>query len=610
MAGDASTSGGQDLRTLEYTPTWVLATVSTVFIVISIAVERFLHFLGNYLREHNRKPLLAALLKMKDELMLMGFISLTITILQDPVSRICVRESVYNKWTPCDISKRPVKAAAPSANEAEAPASRRRLLATESTNTCKAGYEPFISAETIHQLHIFIVVMALVHVVCSCLTLLLALAKVYRWRKWENEAHEAAAQATMPDLIENVTYRRQSTFVRYHTSKPWSRSRFIVWMVCFFQQFYIPRADYLALRLSFIAKHHLKDSYDFHAYVVRTMEDEFETIVGISVWLWASVLAFWFLNVDGSQLYFWMSLLPVIVVFVIGTKLQHVIATLALESGGKRGAAWHAGGGMGVLKPRDQLFWFNRPRLLLFVIHLVLFETAFEFATFIWHVWQFGYNTCLLESNKLFTWARLSSAFAVLLFSSYSTLPLYALVTQMGSSYKKAMVTQNVERVLLRWHKDAKHRLKVEASSVKGGSSKGGSSSDGTPPPSSASMVVHFKSKVTRKLATRASFSGPTAVRNADPDAHSRSLDSSPSTVLPFYMRQLQPGRQIPGSLRASPTTSPETRPAQNSSTNALPSSTTIGAVEYLPPHPAFNHSRPAQLQRQSSAPNFEIHPC
>jgi hypothetical protein len=54
------------------------------------------------------------------------------------------------------------------------------------------------------------------------------------------------------DLIKTITLNRQSTFVRYHTSEPWSRSRFVVWLVCFFQQFYIPRADYLALRLSFI----------------------------------------------------------------------------------------------------------------------------------------------------------------------------------------------------------------------------------------------------------------------------------------------------------------------------------------------------------------------
>ncbi|KAG0621290.1 hypothetical protein M758_3G008400 [Ceratodon purpureus] len=34
-------------RTLEYTPTWALATVRTVFILISLVVERSLHVLGH-----------------------------------------------------------------------------------------------------------------------------------------------------------------------------------------------------------------------------------------------------------------------------------------------------------------------------------------------------------------------------------------------------------------------------------------------------------------------------------------------------------------------------------------------------------------------------------
>jgi hypothetical protein len=34
-------------RSLEYAPTWALATVSTVFVVISFAVERLLHQLGS-----------------------------------------------------------------------------------------------------------------------------------------------------------------------------------------------------------------------------------------------------------------------------------------------------------------------------------------------------------------------------------------------------------------------------------------------------------------------------------------------------------------------------------------------------------------------------------
>lgn len=51
-------------------------------------------------------------------------------------------------------------------------------LLTVLTVDFEQGYEPFISASTIHQLHIFIVVLALVHVVYSCLTLGLALSRV------------------------------------------------------------------------------------------------------------------------------------------------------------------------------------------------------------------------------------------------------------------------------------------------------------------------------------------------------------------------------------------------------------------------------------------------
>lgn len=79
---------------------------------------------------------------------------------------------------------------------------------------------------------------------------------------------------------------------------------------------------------------------------------------------------------------------------------------------------------------------------------------------------------------------------AVLLFSSYSTLPLYALVTQMGSNYKKAVLSKNVERVLLQWHKGAKQRVKANASASE--------TRLAPSTPSSSSLILHFKSKVTR----------------------------------------------------------------------------------------------------------------
>lgn len=58
-------------------------------------------------------------------------------------------------------------------------------------------------------------------------------------------------------------------------------------------------------------------------------------------------------------------------VLLVGTKLQHVIATLALESVVVPGF-FHGG----KLKPRDELFWFKKPELLLSLIHFVLFQVS------------------------------------------------------------------------------------------------------------------------------------------------------------------------------------------------------------------------------------------
>lgn len=40
-----------------------------------------------------------------EELMLLGFISLLLTVTQDPISNICVPKSIGNSWHPCDDSK-------------------------------------------------------------------------------------------------------------------------------------------------------------------------------------------------------------------------------------------------------------------------------------------------------------------------------------------------------------------------------------------------------------------------------------------------------------------------------------------------------------------------
>jgi len=66
----------------------------------------------------------------------------------------------------------------------------------------------------------------------------------------------------------------------------------------------------------------------------------------------------------------------------VGTKLEHVITELAHEVAEKHVAIE----GELVVKPSDEHFWFNRPQIVLFLIHFILFQNAFEIAFFFW-IW-------------------------------------------------------------------------------------------------------------------------------------------------------------------------------------------------------------------------------
>lgn len=69
----------------------------------------------------------------------------------------------------------------------------------------------------------------------------------------------------------------------------------------------------------------------------------------------------------------------------VGTKLEHVIIQLAHEVAEKHVALE----GDLVVKPSDEHFWFHRPRLVLLLIHIILFQNSFEFAVFLWiWVWE------------------------------------------------------------------------------------------------------------------------------------------------------------------------------------------------------------------------------
>ncbi|XP_040378871.1 MLO-like protein 14 isoform X2 [Oryza brachyantha] len=449
-------------RSLALTPTWSVAIVLTLLVAGSLLIERSIHRLSYWLKKTHRNPLHKAMEKMKEEMMLLGFISLLLAATSRIISGICIDSKYYNSnFSPCTReeveesikAKHSVQNARKHLIEVILHHSLRRNLKARyhHNQTCPEGYESFVSHEGLEQLHRFIFVMAVTHVTYSCLTMLLAILKIHSWRKWEDEAfrdnHESFSQIAYISAT-----RRQPALGRSYSFRSWSENTAIKCLFCFLAQFgqSVVRADYLILRKGFIMNHNLAPTYDFHDYMVRSMEEEFEKIVGVSGLLWGFVIAFMLFNINGSNLYFWIAILPVTLVLLVGAKLQYVIATLTAE-----GAKMNAYGPR--IKPRDDLFWFKKPEFLLWLIHFILFQNSFELASFFWFWWQFGYDSCFIK-NHLLVYCRLILGFAGQFLCSYSTLPVYALVTQMGSKYKAALIPRRIRETMHGWGKDARKR--------------------------------------------------------------------------------------------------------------------------------------------------------
>ncbi|KAG7015819.1 MLO-like protein 4, partial [Cucurbita argyrosperma subsp. argyrosperma] len=293
---------GEEGRSLAVTPTWSFATVVTIMVSLGFFFQGTLRRIKKWLDRTKRKSLLAALEKIKEELMLFGLLSLLMGHWIVFVARICVKSSVLSsRFYPCAL-------------EIDLKRVRHVSIASENMNSsnagireyCPEGRESFASYESLEQLHRLIFVLGITHVSYSFIAIALAMIKIYGWRAWENEAKALAIGNAQEESVQASSTRpkigRLSTFVFHHTSHPWSRNRVLVWLLCFSRQFWssINRADYMALRLGFISTHQLPISYDFHNYMLRSMEDEFRDMVGISVPLWIYAIACIFLNFHGN----------------------------------------------------------------------------------------------------------------------------------------------------------------------------------------------------------------------------------------------------------------------------------------------------------------------
>ncbi|XP_027354077.1 MLO-like protein 1 isoform X2 [Abrus precatorius] len=353
---------------------------------------------------------------------------------------------------------------------------RTKNRSTKLFRRSKRNKVPLLSVEALHHLHIFIFVLAVVHVTFSVLTVVFGGARIRQWKHWEDSIAKQNYE-TDRVLKPKVTHVHQHDFIRDRFAGFGKDSALAGWLLSFFKQFYgsVTKSDYVTLRYGFIMTHcRSNPKFNFHKYMIRALEDDFKQVVGISWYLWVFVVIFLLLNINGWHTYFWIAFIPVILLLAVGTKLEHVITQLAHEVAEKHAAIE----GDLVVKPSDDHFWFHRPRVVLFLIHFILFQNAFEIAFFFWIWVTYGFDSCIMGQVRYIVPRLIIGAFIQVL-CSYSTLPLYAIVTQMGTHFKRAIFNEHLQQNIVGWAQKAKKRKGLKADGQPGQGSSHESSSAG-----------------------------------------------------------------------------------------------------------------------------------
>ncbi|CAH2042980.1 unnamed protein product [Thlaspi arvense] len=423
----ASSPGGAKEKELSQTPTWAVALVCTFFILVSVLLEKGLHRVATWLWEKHKNSLLEALEKIKAELMILGFISLLLTFGEQYILEICIPEKAAASMLPCPD---------PSSTHDQDKTHRRHLAAATTSSRCDEDHEPLISVTGLHQLHILLFFMAVFHILYSFITMMLGRLKIRGWKKWEQETFSHDYEFSVDPSRFRLTH--ETSFVRQHSSF-WTKIPFFFYAGCFLQQFFrsVGRTDYLTLRHGFIAS----------------------TSMGI-------IRAF--LTAECWETMFWASILPIVIILAVGTKLQAILTRMALGITDKHAVVQ----GIPLVHGSDKYFWFNRPQLLLHLLHFALFQNAFQITYFFWIWYSFKLKSCFHKEFKLVI-VKLSLGVGALILCSYITLPLYALVTQMGSHMKKSVFDEQMAKALKKWHmavKKKKGKARTPPTETLGGS--------------------------------------------------------------------------------------------------------------------------------------------
>lgn len=231
----------------------------------------------------------------EEELLALGLISLLLIVCEEYLLKLCVD------------SDDDYKGDSYSSDYGEEDSGYKRFFSRKLLagygDTCPEGEEPFWSANTLHQTHLFIFLVAVTHVCYATASVVICLLRMRRWKRFEQQPTHALK------MLRN-------------TSLVYGKNSFEYWFWSFWAQF-SPSVDeslYLSMRCLFIERMEFPDDFDFLSFVVNTLVEEFAIVVKMD-WLMWVIAAIWillpaFLTVT--------TIAAVLIVLLAGTKLEVV----------------------------------------------------------------------------------------------------------------------------------------------------------------------------------------------------------------------------------------------------------------------------------------------
>lgn len=218
----------------------------------------------------------------------------------------------------------------------------------------------------------------------------------------------------------------------------------------------VTKSQYAKLRASFIYTHKLNGNFDFLKHVLHSMEDDLSHLVGITPIFWIVTILFWLVSGVIGYAILPAMILNALVLIILNAKLVSIVKNITDKLG--TGAA--------VILDKD-IFWFNKPDLLLQPMKFSLFVCSFIFNSFLFFVWQFSAGSCPFSDSfyprwVIPWWTIIIFNAVIFIHLATVTFPAYSMAVQMGSDLKGHMLPSRFVKKLLKAVEEAKLKVQLE----------------------------------------------------------------------------------------------------------------------------------------------------